>query len=533
MERVVPSIGLVILLSGAALSQTTPTSPVFEMADVHVSPATTNGYMRGGFIRGGRYELHTASMVDLIATAWGIEGDAVFGGPSWLESDRFEILAKADPMSSETDRQLMLRALLADRFKLVVHKEDKPMDVFTLAAGKRVLVKESEGTGETECHPPSETKGPQPYIVLACTHMPMAEFARQFRQMAGGYVTHQMVDLTGLKGAYDFTIKWTARGALRAAGADPDAPPGISFFEAVDKQLGLKLVAEKRPMPSIVVDSVNRTPTENAPGIKSSAPADPTEFEVATVKPSQPGNTMRRIQPKPGGRIEIENIPLKMLIGLAWDMDQEQDRIVGGPKWMDSDGFDIIGKTAAFPMSEPPPFDSVRVMLRALLLERFKMTVHKEDRPLPVWTLVVGKSGPKLKVADPASRSGCKRARGDSGTGSAAIPMLSYVCLNTTMAQLADALHGVAPGFVDHPAVDMTGLKGAYDFTINWTPSGVIAGGGGRGGEPGQPAAAAEPTGGISFFDAVEKQLGLKLESGQKHPMSVLVIDHVEQPAEN
>jgi uncharacterized protein (TIGR03435 family) len=283
-------------------------------------------------------------------------------------------------------------------------------------------------------------------------------------------------------------------------------------------------------MPSIVVDSVNRTPTENAPGVTKNIPTAPTEFEAATVKPSKPGSTMRRIQPKPGGRIEVENIPLKMLIGLAWNLEQDQDMIVGGPKWIDSESFDIVAKTADFPGSAPPPFDTVRVMIRALLVERFKMAVHNEDRPVPVWTLVAGKRGSKLKDADPSSRAGCKRGSGESGTGSAAVAMLTYTCQNTTMAQLAEAMHGVAPGYVDHPAVDMTGLKGAYDFTISWTPKGVVTGAGpARPAESGQNPAAADPTGGITFFDAVDKQLGLRLESGQKHSLPVLVIDHVEQ----
>jgi uncharacterized protein (TIGR03435 family) len=72
----------------------------------------------------------------------------------------------------------------------------------------------------------------------------------------------------------------------------------------------------------------------------------------------------------------------------------------------------------------------------------------------------------------------------------------------------------------------MTGLKGGYDFTIVWTPSGITRGGG-QPGEPGQTGGASDPSGGFTFFDAVDK-LGLHLEGGQKHPMSVMVIDHIE-----
>ncbi len=88
----------------------------------------------------------------------------------------------------------------------------------------------------------------------------------------------------------------------------------------------------------------------------------------------------------------------------------------------------------------------------------------------------MSKRGLKLKEADPASRSGCKPSMGESGAGSGAVPMINYVCQNTTMAQLVEGIRNVAGGYVDRPAVDMTGLKGGYDFTISWTPKGVVAG---------------------------------------------------------
>jgi uncharacterized protein (TIGR03435 family) len=89
-------------------------------------------------------------------------------------------------------------------------------------------------------------------------------------------------------------------------------------------------------------------------------------------------------------------------------------------------------------------------------------------------------------------------------------------------------VHVIANGYVDHVAVDMTGLKGGYDFTITWTPSGITRGNQPRPGDPAQPGVASDPSGGITFFDAVDKQLGLHLEGGQKHPMPVIVIDHIE-----
>ena len=98
--------------------------------------------MRGGLMRGGRYELRTATMVDLIKLAYGVEDDNVIGGPNWLEFDRYNLIAKAPPAASAEKIRSMLQSLLADRFKLVVHKDTKPLPQYVLSAG--------QGTPETQ-----------------------------------------------------------------------------------------------------------------------------------------------------------------------------------------------------------------------------------------------------------------------------------------------------------------------------------------------------------------------------------------------
>src|SRR5450759_3236522 len=161
----------------------------------------------------------------------------------------------------------MLQTLLADRFKLFVHNDSKPLPAFVLSLGKgRLKLKESDGTGEKGCQgqPPPQNLPPGtiPQIVVSCHNLTAEAIAEQLHQMAGGYLTSPAMDSTGLKGSWDFDIKWTARGQLAAAGAD-----GISIFDAVDRQLGLKLELQKVPMPVIVVDRVNQKPTENLPGV--------------------------------------------------------------------------------------------------------------------------------------------------------------------------------------------------------------------------------------------------------------------------
>ena len=170
-------------------------------------------------------------------------------------------------------------------------------------------------------------------------------------------------------------------------------------------------------------------------------------------------------------------------------------------------------------------------MLRALLVDRFKMTYHTEQRPVTAYSLAPAK--PKMKKADPASRTSCKNPNPSAGT-----PPGSRVlaCQNITMAQFADRLQNMTSE-LSWPVLDATGMEGGWDFTLTYSmnfPVMALAGrGGGDAGQPGSAPAAADPSGGYTLFEAVEKQLGLKLEA-QKRPMPVIVIDHIEQkPTEN
>jgi len=283
-----------------AASQAAPvpaTLPTFQVADVHVSPFSSQPFMRGGDLHGDRYLMRFATMVDLIANAYGIESANVIGGPAWLDTTRFDIVATAPRTTSPDDVKLMLRALLADRFKLVVHPGTKDLPAFVLTEGKgKAKLKESDGSAPADCGPDTKAPPPTPgvpgYIWVSCHNLTSADIARNLHQMAGGYITNPAVDLTGLKGSYDFDIHWTGRGALAAMGAD-----GISIFDAVDKQLGLKLEQKTAPLPVIMVDSVNEKPTPNPPGIdKALPPPPPPTFDVAVITPTDPN-----AKPGPGG----------------------------------------------------------------------------------------------------------------------------------------------------------------------------------------------------------------------------------------
>jgi uncharacterized protein (TIGR03435 family) len=496
--------------------------------------------MTGGVLRGGRYDIRNATMLDLVRTAYSMDDDSkVQGGPSWLELDRFDVIAKAPPSATQDSVKLMLQSLLADRFKLVVHTGSKPLQVFVLSLGKgKPKLKESDGTGAPGCQPPPNQPPPEPGVirkaVVQCHNMTMEKFAPQLRGMAGAYLgANPIVNQTGLEGSWDFDLTWTAKALLPAAGAD-----GISIFDAVDKQLGLKVELQKVATPVIVVDSVNQKPSPNPPGVSTNLPPPaPSEFEVADIKPSKPdAPTMGRLQP--GGRLDLQSFPMKQLISLAWDINDPDVLLADAPKWMDSAKFDVVAKASTStngPADAPQiDIDDLRVMLRALLIDRFKMKVHTEDRPVPAYVLTAVK--PKLQKADPTNRTGCHEGPGADGKDPRiANPILSRLitCQNMTMAQLSEQLQYQAGGYVHTPVLDSTGLTDAYDFTLSFSTIGAL-----QNGLPGQQAPAgganaSDPNGGISLPDAVSKQLGLKMEL-QKRPIPVLVIDHVEEkPTDN
>jgi uncharacterized protein (TIGR03435 family) len=205
---------------------------------------------------------------------------------------------------------------------------------------------------------------------------------------------------------------------------------------------------------------------------------------------------------------------------------------VGAPKWIDSERFDIVARVA--PPDGPSGIlkddDTFKLMLRQLLVDRFKVVVRKEEQPITVYALVA--ANPKLKKADPSNRTGCRYTGAATG-GPVSARLSTYNCQNMSTSQLADWLPqvGQAQAWLNHPVIDATGIEGSWDFSLSFSaPQALQADGRGDGQQGG---AAPDPSGAISLFEAMEKQLGLKLET-RKHPMPVFVIDHVEQkPTDN
>jgi uncharacterized protein (TIGR03435 family) len=199
---------------------------------------------------------------------------------------------------------------------------------------------------------------------------------------------------------------------------------------------------------------------------------------------------------------------------------------------------DGSGPQMRTPFGNPDDSDAAWTMMRALLKERFRLAMHQEDRPLTAWKLVAVK--PKLKKADPSERTKVTNGPGPDGRDPrTTIPARQALVTfqNVTMDQFIEKISQIGSGLTT-PVANATGLEGSYDFTINFSyPFALQGGGPGRGGPESAPAAptaeAAEPTGAISFADALVEQLGLKLVE-DKRPVAVWVIDHLEsKPTDN
>jgi uncharacterized protein (TIGR03435 family) len=243
------------------------------------------------------------------------------------------------------------------------------------------------------------------------------------------------------------------------------------------------------------------------PAPASSAPTAKLKFEVASVKPSKPGENFRMIRPLPGGQTYVAtNAPLRMMITVMYRITDSQ--IVGGPSWLETDPYDVEARAES-----PSSVDQLHEMFQTLLADRFKLQFHRETQARQAYVLTVDRSGSKIKMSENQEPFDIpiKPAEPDKFVGTR-VPM-SYLCFFLSLQ-------------LNVPVVDQTGLGGYYDFTLEWTPPPLLQGG------PETPEPSVFATGSPDLIGALRKQLGLNLES-RKAPVEVFVIDHVEKPSEN
>ena len=221
--------------------------------------------------------------------------------------------------------------------------------------------------------------------------------------------------------------------------------------------------------------------------------ASGTAFDAASVKANTSGLNDSSIE-QSVSRVTVRNETLRGIVFFAYGLAWGRDYALSGPAWLDAEKFDIV---ATFPAATSR--DSVQEMMRTLLSERFGLKTHRENRKLESYVLLVDKHGAKLQ------------ANTDGAEGAFIWGEDHLTCRAITVAGLASRLSG--PVFkLSRPVVDMTGIKGAYDFTLKWSSDAALA--------DGQTSP--------SIFTALQEQLGLRLEA-RKTAFSIVVIDHMDR----
>jgi uncharacterized protein (TIGR03435 family) len=271
------------------------------------------------------------------------------------------------------------------------------------------------------------------------------------------------------------------------------------------------------PVPLTFIRATKETaweiPAPPPPPKQMAADADPS-FDVVTIKPNDTGATSMQGLNVRGRNFTTRASSVNDLIKFAYGVHAKQ--IVGGPDWMDKDRFDINGVPDKDGM---PSTTQLQTMMKKLLTDRFKLTLHHEKRDLSAFVLEVGKDGQKLA---PTQLNGPLPGLGfRPGPGG-----LTLSVVNGTMEDFTGLLQLLV---LDRPVVDKTGITGRYDFHFTFTPDDSLF----NGHPPKLPAqtdANAEVAPG--FFEAIQKDIGLKLDA-QKTAVDVIVIDHVERPSAN
>jgi uncharacterized protein (TIGR03435 family) len=258
---------LFFTFSFSAFAQTTG-APEFEVASIRISSADI---IRDSYTPtlnvapGATLRIVNRTLRDIILLAYNV-GVRQLVGPSWLVDDpadptdilRFDIAAKVPDNATKDQIPLMLQKLLADRFKLSVHRDSKSVSAYALNVAKSGLKMDPAGQGDGRvpgCR--RNIYGTTGVTTAVCQGMTTAQFAQQLQTLAPAYFRDApVVDHTGLTKTYDFSLEWLTRAQLDAGEQGP------SMFEAVSK-LGLTLERQKDTVEVWAVDHCEKTPTEN------------------------------------------------------------------------------------------------------------------------------------------------------------------------------------------------------------------------------------------------------------------------------
>lgn len=540
----VPSPSILLAQTPSPAKQ--PASPASTqplIVDVHSSPYRSAIYysMNIGL---KRYDMRDATLLDMITFAYDREDQAILGGPTWIDFDRFDVVARIDslkppiqdapppdptkpPVNPYDQVRPVLQQVLRERFHLTYHTEDRPLPGYIATIAK-------DGPKFAEAKDPAATNGCQAtqdqanqgLYTIACISETMSQFFSAF-----GIYPHPVIDHTGLKKSYDFAFKIDV-AQLRTR----DDYVRV-FTDALSRQLGLTVTPGDVPQPAMVIDKVDHAPTADPPDIAKLIPPLPDlEFEVATIRPAADNEPEDQVRPT-GTQITFSNFPLQQLLVNAWELPTGA-MLGNAPPWINQVKYTIVVKL-------PPDVDGRAIfqnrdqlenMLQKLLIDRFQIKYHWGEQTQDGWVLLADTQ--KMKKADPNSRSSCAYgpAEGEKDMAPNGGPYDNEShCQNVTMTQFADVLQSLAKSEIKNHVKDKTGLTGSYDFTFYYSSTRKL-----RADSAAAVAAAKEagsdasdPVAGMSIQDAFRKELGLRLEK-QPGTYPALILDHIEKtPTEN
>lgn len=273
------------------------------------------------------------------------------------------------------------------------------------------------------------------------------------------------------------------------------------------------------PLPLILTHATSETAwtiPDPPPPPKMMDPNAKPEFEVASIKPSDPNRPGWGINTNSSGILLTRGTTLNDLVKFAYDMHPKQ--VVGAPAWADSDKFDIQAKPDIPGMST---MNQMKAMLQKLLADRFSLAFHKDRRELAAYVITVAKSGVKISKEENATVP----LPGFGGQ-----PQFGFNVHNATLAEFASVMQAQ---FMDLPVVDQTGLGDTrYTFAVKFTPDPGMRPFGGAFSPPAGPAPTTDPDAPPDLFSAMEQQLGLHIQK-TKAPVEVMIIDKIEKPSPN
>ena len=561
-----------LTILASATAQTPEASPQFEVASVKPAPPPTGRGMRVSERGGpgsddpGFFRCENCSLAGLLETAFDIL-DYQLTGPDWLRNTRFDVSAKIAAGTTKAQYQMMFQNLLVERFKMTFHRDKKEMPILNLVVMKNGPKFKESKTPEPAPDDDHRNSGPlkkdaDGFPILPPGKGMMAMMANGRSAMRSdeetmqalaaslaGQLRQPVIDATGLNGKYAIAMFWVS-------GDSPDSP-GPTIYNALQEQLGLKLESKKGSVDIVSSTIWKRPPPKtrytrpwSAARVCGAAPCAATDkrsdmrtaalvmiaasiaaaqqFEVASIKPSAPGRVNGGgISGGPGtkdpGLFICDNARLLDMVLRAFDLPFYR---FSGPSWLRDARFDLNAR-----IPEGTTREQFRLMQQNLLIERFKLTFHHDQKQLDAYDLVAAKGGPKIKAAEPPPP-----ADGPKPLASPArkldkdgFPILPPGRQWTTdmegprwVQRFTDAsmerFAGYLASIVSRPVRDATGLQGKYDFVLKWIN------------DRGRPST---DDSGPNIFEALQTQLGLKLES-KKEMIDILIVDHIDKiPTDN